>query len=115
MLAATWIQFMVHDWFRHAHPDRSRSYRPRLQSDDHWPEPELRIPAIEPDPTRDGDGNIPPTYVNELTAWWDGSAIYGDSLDKQETFRSGDRGKLKVSPDDPHMDPTQEASGPGSR
>ena len=108
MLAATWIQFMVHDWFRHSHPDLSRAYKPRLESDDNWPEPELRIPAIEPDPTRDGDGNIPPTYINQLTAWWDGSAIYGDSREQQKNLRSGDRGKLKVSSDDPGMDPAQE-------
>ena len=108
MLAATWIQFMVHDWFRHSHPDLSRAYKPRLESDDNWPEPELRIPAIEPDPTRDGDGKIPPTYINQLTAWWDGSAIYGDSREQQKNLRSGDRGKLKVSSDDPGMDPAQE-------
>jgi Animal haem peroxidase len=114
MLAATWIQFMVRDWFSHGAGDLTRAYKPRLESDDSWPEPELLIPATVPDPTRDGDGNFPPTFVNQHTAWWDGSGIYGDSLEQQKILRSGDGGKMKVSatglvflPDDPRLDPAQ--------
>ena len=96
MLAATWIQFMVKDWFSHGTGDLSRAYKPRLEPDDNWPEPELLIPATVPDPTRDGDANFPPTFVNQNTAWWDGSSIYGDSLEQQKILRSGDHGKIQV-------------------
>jgi Animal haem peroxidase len=114
MLAATWIQFMVKDWFSHGAGDLSRAYKPRLDPDDNWPEPELLIPATIPDPTRDGDANFPPTFVNQNTAWWDGSSIYGDSSEQQKILRSGDHGKSKVTatglvilPDDPRLDPAQ--------
>jgi hypothetical protein len=113
MLAATWIQFMVKDWFSHGEGDLSRAYKPKLEADDHWPEPELLIPATIPDPTRAPGGELPPTFINHNTAWWDGSSIYGDSLDQQRVLRSGSGGKIKVTPtglvvlpDDPQLDPS---------
>jgi hypothetical protein len=112
MLAATWIQFMVKDWFSHGTGDASRAYTPALEPGDDWPEKQLVIPATITDPTRT-DGSFP-TFINENTAWWDGSAIYGNSLAQQKMMRSGEGGKLRVSasrrpvfPDDPQLDPSQ--------
>ena len=113
MLAATWIQFMVKDWFSHGPGDLTRAYKPELTAEDHWPEQELLIPATKPDPTRAPGGEFPPTFVNQNTAWWDGSSIYGDSLQQQKLLRSGSGGKIKLSstglivlPDDPTLDPS---------
>lgn len=113
MLAATWIQFMVKDWFSHGEGDLSRAYQPKLEPGDPWVAPPLLIPATVPDPTRAAGGDYPPTYVNQNTAWWDSSSIYGDSPDQQKLIRTGDGGKLKVTPsglvilpDDPSLDPS---------
>ncbi len=113
MLAATWIQFMVKDWFSHGEGDPNQPYKPKLEPDDHWPEPELLIPSTSPDPTRGPGGDLPPTFVNRNTAWWDGSSIYGDSLAQQKVIRTGAGGKLNVAPtglvvlpDDPSLDPS---------
>jgi hypothetical protein len=96
-LAATWIQFMVKDWIGHGHGDFTRAFKPALEPDDRWPEPELVIPATIADPTGTDDTSFPPAFVNEHSAWWDGSVIYGDSLAQQKFLRSGNGGKLKVS------------------
>ena len=113
MLAATWIQFMVKDWFSHGEGDPNTPYKPTLEPDDHWPEPELLIPSTLPDPTRAPGGDFPPTFVNRNTAWWDGSSIYGDSAAQQKVIRTGAGGKLNVAPtglvvlpDDPSLDPS---------
>jgi hypothetical protein len=112
MLAATWIQFMVKDWFSHGTGDLTRAYKPPLEPGDNWPEEELVIPATITDPT--GIEGSFPTFINENTAWWDGSAIYGNSLQEQTMMRSGKAGKLKVSasrrpilPGDPQHDPAR--------
>jgi hypothetical protein len=112
MLAATWIQFMVKDWFSHGTGDPSRAYTPPLEQGDDWPEEQLVIPATIADPTST-DGSFP-TFINENTAWWDGSAIYGNSLAEQQLMRCGEGGKLRVSasrrpifPNDPQHDPAQ--------
>jgi hypothetical protein len=114
LLAATWIQFMVKDWFSHGEGDLSRAYAPELAPGDPWPAPPLLIPATKPDPTRTGEDGYPPTFINQNTPWWDGSAIYGDSAGQQAVVRSGQGGKLKISPtgllilpDDPALDPSQ--------
>ena len=116
---------MVKDWISHGTGDLSRAYKLPLEPDDNWPEPELLIPATMPDPTSADDESFPPTFVNEHTAWWDGSVIYGDSLEQQKLLRSGDRGKLKCrtpagSADRPRYRPRSTppgylASGPGWR
>ena len=41
--------------------------------------------------------NNPRRYVNEITAFIDGSAVYGSDLPQSEWLRSFDEGKLKVS------------------
>lgn len=112
VLAATWIQFMVKDWFSHGQGDLTRAYNLPLGDGDPWPAPPLLVPATKPDPTR-GTDDYPPTFANLCSAWWDGSAIYGDSAAQQAAIRTGAGGKLKVSPeglphmpDDPEIDPT---------
>src|SRR6202007_1798209 len=48
-----------------------------------------------PDATNAG-GNRPPTYVNKVTPWWDGSQLYGSTEERNRELRSGEGGKLKM-------------------
>jgi len=112
VLAATWIQFMVKDWFSHGKGDMSQPYEPSLAAGDPWPQQgrPLVIPVTRPDPQN------PRTFVNQNSPWWDGSSIYGDSAAQQQVIRAGGGkgAKLNVSPtgllvlpDDPKVDPSQ--------
>jgi hypothetical protein len=101
MLAASWIQFMVHDWVSHRitpdggvfeiplppdHPAR-RLYR----------QSKLFVRKTAPDPTRSSrDEGLPPTFINEVTSWWDGSQIYGSDYATAVSLRSLSEGKIKL-------------------
>ena len=83
----------------------------------------MRILRIKNDPTRPAGATGPLTTVNDVTHWWDGSSIYGSSPEEQQRVRSGEGGQLRLTadgqlpfPDDPALDPTEEAGlldGPG--
>ena len=106
LLAGAWIQFQVHDWFGHEneHQDAGRDIRvPKAGS---WPptgmgeefdklvDPsgEMVIPRTAPDPTNSFPLNgRTPAFRNKDPQWWDGSQIYGESV--QETLR------LRTDPD----------------
>jgi hypothetical protein len=110
LLAAAWIQFMVHDWFSHGDNEPERPYEIPLDQDDPWPERPMRIPRTREDETRPPvakDG--PPTYLNRVTHWWDASQVYGSSKSVEDRLRSHVGGKLKVQPDG--FLPLDEAAG----
>jgi hypothetical protein len=97
LLAAAWIQFMVHDWFHHGKNDGSHLFDIPLDKDDPWFEHPMRVPRTRPDPTRPPNAKDgPPTFVNAVTHWWDGSQIYGSSREEEARLRSGRDGKLKI-------------------
>lgn len=96
LLAAAWIQFQTHDWFGHGR-DHSKPLEVGLAADDDWFERPMRVPSSKPDATRcDDDKDLPPTYINTESHWWDASGIYGSSLEKQRSVRCFVDGKLKV-------------------
>ncbi|GIF73949.1 peroxidase family protein [Asanoa siamensis] len=98
VLAASWIQFMVRDWFTHGHGPASSAWSVPLASDDAWPGGELTIPRVL------GDANL-------HSHWWDGSMLYGNSAAEQRAARTGVDGKLRVGPMRPVVDghdPTRE-------
>src|SRR4051812_44201678 len=74
-LIAAWLQFMIHDWFRHGTSPTDDPWVLELDPDDDWPEPPLQVFRTPPDPTSPPDSDLPPTYVNTNTHWWDGSQI----------------------------------------
>jgi hypothetical protein len=99
VLAAAWLQFMVRDWFSHGPSPTDNPWTlPPVPGDD-WPTPPVTIMRIRPDPTRPPDASGAPTYASTETHWWDGSQIYGSSLELQKLVRSGEDGKLVVGPD----------------
>jgi hypothetical protein len=110
-LAAAWLQFMIRDWFTHGEGDTSRLVDIPLKPGDTWPENPMRIPRIKNDPSRPPHADGPITTVNDVTHWWDGSSLYGSSLEEQQMVRSGQDGKLRLTedgqlpiPDDPAVD-----------
>jgi Animal haem peroxidase len=100
MLAAAWVQFMVHDWFSHGKNQKENPWAIPLSEDDPWPEHPMRILRTQSDPTRSSDSNdLPPTYLNTATHWWDASQIYGSDEATMAKVRSGVDGKLVIGPD----------------
>lgn len=100
MLVAAWVQFMIHDWFSHGPNQKENPWLIPLNDDDPWPEHPMRILRTHDDPTRTpADGNLPPTYLNAATHWWDGSQLYGSDEATQAQLRSGELGKLIIGSD----------------
>ncbi len=98
VIAAAWIQFMVHDWFVHKKGSWSFTHDIPLDNGDTWHERPMRVPKTPADAPKVEGSERPPAYINENTHWWDGSAVYGSSPASQATLRAGRDGKVLVSP-----------------
>ncbi len=114
LLAASWIQFMVHDWFSHGAGDPKHAWEVPVSSNDRWFERPMRILKTLPDPTAPDGTRHPATFLNTETHWWDASQIYGTTPEGQARRRSYEGGRLKIAPDgrlalptDPEHDPTR--------
>jgi len=94
LLAAAWIQFMVHDWFVHKRSTTERVDIPLAPGDD-WSDPTLTIPRSIPEPAPAGSTR-PPAYANPNSHWWDGSQVYGSDPVVAAMLRTGEGGKLKL-------------------
>jgi len=111
-LIAAWLQFMIHDWFRHGTSPKDNPWILPLAPDDDWPQPPLTVMRTPDDPTAAPGSDLPPTHLNVMTHWWDGSQIYGNSPAEQQFLRSFSGGKLRLVdglppvPDDPETNPT---------
>jgi len=103
MLAAAWIQFMVHDWFNHINSQHELWEIPLDAADPLYHpvhQTTLRVPKTAPDPTRlYSEGAMGPTYPNEVTHWWDGSQVYGSDLATANRLRTFSGGKLEIDAD----------------
>ncbi len=97
VLAGCWIQFQNHDWFGHGenNPDAFIDV-PLPEGDEDWPENPMHIKRTSPDRTAMNGGSAPPTYVNTVTHWWDGSQIYGSDEERNRKLRTGEGGKMIV-------------------
>ena len=101
VLAAAWLQFMVHDWLSHGQndPDLENAWTIPLADDDPFPQRPMRILRTRRDPSRPaGTDGQPPSFMNIASHWWDASQLYGSDLDTQMKVRSGKDGKLTVTP-----------------
>jgi hypothetical protein len=99
VLAAAWLQFETRDWFSHG-TDPARAFEvPRPPGDD-WPTDPIMVPRTLRDPRADGE--LPRTFVNTETHWWDASQIYGSTTTFQQAIRKPalGRGKVAIGPDD---------------
>ena len=98
VIAAAWIQFMVHDWFVHKKGTWEHTHDIPIGAGDQWHEPAMRVPKTPAEPPKVQDSKRPPAYSNENTHWWDGSNLYGSSPSVQASLRAGREGKVLVSP-----------------
>ncbi|MES3036657.1 MAG: peroxidase family protein [Bdellovibrionota bacterium] len=106
VMAAAWIQFMVHDWFDHGDNDHSRFLKVPLTSDDPFA---ISLKAAGQDPsfllvprTQKDDGRynaVGTVHQNKVTAWWDMSQVYGSDLSTQHSLRTMNNGLMKVTAD----------------
>ena len=94
LLAAAWIQFMVHDWFVHKRSKTDFTEIPLVPGDD-WSDRALKVPRSVPEPAPAGSTR-PPAYANPNGHWWDGSQVYGSDPVVASKLRTGVGGKLKL-------------------
>lgn len=95
LLAAAWIQFMVHDWFAHRRSRLADGLDIPLPEADDWPGRQLRVPRTVAEPPPPGSVR-PPAYANINSHWWDASQVYGSDVRRAASLRSGTDGKLLV-------------------
>lgn len=89
LLAAAWIQFMVHDWLSHGTNDKSIApHEIPLPEGDDWPDERMTVLRAKPDTERPEDEGRPAAYRNVETAWWDGSQVYGSSAERLMLVRT---------------------------
>ncbi|KAJ8546317.1 hypothetical protein K7X08_018900 [Anisodus acutangulus] len=97
MIAASWIQFMIHDWIDHLEDTQQIELRAPKEVASECPLKSFKFFKTKETPT--GFYEIKTGHLNRRTPWWDGSAIYGSNagvLKKVRTFKDG---KLKLSAD----------------
>ncbi len=99
LLAASWLQFEVHDWLSHGFNEPDEQFEIDLAPDDPWTHerPMLVERSKQGPPTTDGGK---PTYRNTETHWWDASQVYGSTEFVQDMLRSREGGKLRLTPND---------------
>ena len=98
VLAAAWIQFEVHDWFSHGN-DPKRPFEVEIEPDDDWEgQRPMRI-ARTPAQFAPERPQAIPSFVNEVTHWWDASQLYGSNVQTQHRVRARQDGKLRVRSD----------------
>jgi hypothetical protein len=96
LLAAAWIQFMVHDWFVHK-SSTTRTLDVPTPAGDDWGAPAISVAATEPDPAPAGSTR-PPAYANLNSHWWDSSQVYGCDSNIEAKLRTHVGGKLRIEP-----------------
>src|SRR6187431_2630208 len=85
LLAAPWIQFMVHDWFGHF--DSEEKIEVPLPAGDTWSEDKMLVHRTLADtPLNEIDRKFP-AYKNKNSHWWDGSQIYGSTEAQTDILR----------------------------
>ena len=96
LMAASWIQFMVHDWFVHRNSESDTIDIP-VEAGDGWGSPAISVPATVRDPAPAGSTR-PPAYANLNSHWWDSSQIYGSDAATAAKLRTGIGGKILIEP-----------------
>lgn len=99
-IAASWIQFMVHDWVSHGPNAVDDPIEFDLPAGDVLGSGTMSVQRTMPDPTRTADEeHLPASYRNVNTHWWDGSQLYGSDKATSDKVRSFVDGKLAVESD----------------
>ena len=102
LLAASWLQFMVHDWMSHGPGAAGDEIRVPLADDDRWaarsPGGDMLVRRTRA--SRDPDAPPgAPVFDNAESAWWDGSQLYGSTPEREAQVREGSGGRLTIGLD----------------
>ncbi|KAA8530266.1 hypothetical protein F0562_004975 [Nyssa sinensis] len=97
MIAASWIQFMIHDWIDHLEDTNQIELTAPREVANQCPLKSFKFYKSKEVPT--GFYEIKTGFKNIRTPWWDGSAIYGSNAEKMKKVRTFKDGKLKISKD----------------
>ncbi|MEE2733522.1 MAG: peroxidase family protein [Pseudomonadota bacterium] len=97
-LAANWIQFMIHDWFEHGLRDHGDQIHVPVDGGDSHNSGDGTMPVgrTPADPSKNPTDGRAPTFINENTAWWDGSQIYGSDMETNHRLRTMVDGKMRM-------------------
>ncbi|KAL5723629.1 hypothetical protein ACHQM5_007005 [Ranunculus cassubicifolius] len=97
MIAASWIQFMIHDWIDHLEDTQQIELVAPSEVANQCPLQSFKFYKTREVPT--GFFNIKSGHLNVRTPWWDGSVLYGSNNKKLAKVRTYKDGKLKTSDD----------------
>ncbi|KAJ0237310.1 Alpha-dioxygenase 1 [Hirschfeldia incana] len=95
MIAASWIQFMIHDWVDHLEETNQIELVAPKEVANECPLRSFRFFKTKEVPT--GFFEIKTGTLNSRTPWWDSSAIYGSNSKAMDRVRTYKDGKLKLS------------------
>ncbi|KAI3722332.1 hypothetical protein L2E82_33365 [Cichorium intybus] len=97
MIAASWIQFMIHDWIDHLESTQQIELKAPAEVAGQCPLKSFKFYKTKEFDT--GLDDIKKGHRNTRTPWWDGSAIYGSNSRKLFQVRTFKDGKLKIAKD----------------
>ncbi|MFS7956198.1 putative hem peroxidase superfamily, hem peroxidase, animal-type [Helianthus anomalus] len=97
MIAASWIQFMIHDWIDHLEETNQIELKAPAEVASQCPLRSFKFYKTKEVDT--GFYGINKGHINIRTPWWDGSAIYGSNSTKLKKLRTFKDGKLKIGED----------------
>ncbi|XP_039047440.1 alpha-dioxygenase 1-like [Hibiscus syriacus] len=98
VIAASWIQFMIHDWMDHMeNTNQQVELVAPKQVANKCPLRSFKFYPTQQFPT--GFYDIKTGAKNIRTPWWDGSVIYGSNKERLQKVRTFRDGKLKISED----------------
>ncbi|KAJ3062388.1 hypothetical protein HDU98_001740 [Podochytrium sp. JEL0797] len=97
LISAAWIQFQTHDWFQHVNSvDPKETINVPIElGDPLWKlfsKNVMSVSKTQADPT--ANGQVPMTFQNNMTHWWDLSQVYGTDESLLAQMRSHQSGKL---------------------
>ncbi|CAN4079273.1 unnamed protein product [Withania somnifera] len=95
VIAASWIQFMIHDWIDHLEDTQQIELTAPKEVASECPLKSFKFYKTEE--TLTGFYEIKTGHLNRRTPWWDGSAIYGSNAEVLKKVRTFEEGKLKLS------------------
>ncbi|XVE83913.1 hypothetical protein DITRI_Ditri16bG0126300 [Diplodiscus trichospermus] len=97
IIAASWIQFMIHDWIDHLEDTNQIELTATDEVASKCPLTSFKFYQTKEFPT--GFYEIKTGTKNIRTPWWDGSVIYGSNVERLQKVRKLIDGKLKISED----------------
>ncbi|XP_047319633.1 alpha-dioxygenase 1-like [Impatiens glandulifera] len=97
VIAASWIQFMIHDWIDHLEDTKQIELKAPREVANQCPLQSFRFFSSKEIPTDFYD--IKTGFLNIRTPWWDASSIYGSNVTRLHKVRTFKDGKLKIGKD----------------